>query len=346
MQAALYNKEDRRVSLAEIETPVASDGMVVIKVERTGICGSDFSAYSSGGREDGVILGHEYSGTIEDPGDSADLAKGDRVTVMPVYSCGVCPECRRGYPALCHMNIMEGWSQSLSHNYPGSFAQYTRARADCVFPLPDHVDFAEGAMTEPMAVALRAVRRAGVVAGSRVLITGAGFIATAVAALARLQGADFVCISARTPEKAQIMLETGIADLVLGIKEDGHVDRLVEATGGIGYDYGFECTGSADCFSILFQAVRNAGRIGVVGAGAPTTVDMTQVMVKELALIGSVQFDYEDFRDALAIIASGRVKVKEFITSEISLHELDRILLAKAQGQLKNDVKVMVDPWT
>ncbi len=175
MQAGvLYGAKDIRVKLRK--RPVLQPGMILIRVRRVGICGSDIHYYEKGFCGGFVpsqpfVLGHELSGEVAEVGEGVSrLVPGMRVTVNPARACGVCEYCKSGRGNLCGHTIMLG---SASTNPPtdGAFAEYVVVRADQCHVLPDGMDDGLGAMLEPLAVALHAVKQAGPVSGRRVLVS-------------------------------------------------------------------------------------------------------------------------------------------------------------------------------
>ena len=154
---------------------------MVLRVSRAGVCGTDIHYYRDGRNGSFVVrmpfvLGHEFAGEVVERGDGVtSLAIGDRVAVDPTIPCHVCPQCRRGRSNLCTGMRVFGSASSMPH-LDGGFQEYVAVPASCCHRLPDSVDYATGALLEPLAVAAHAVERSGGVAGKRVLITGVGAI--------------------------------------------------------------------------------------------------------------------------------------------------------------------------
>src|SRR5258708_15120775 len=196
MQAGvLYGAKDIRVKLRK--RPVLQPGMILIRVRRVGICGSDIHYYEKGFCGGFVpsqpfVLGHELSGEVAEVGEGVSrLVPGMGVTVNPARGCGVCEYCKSGRGNLCGHTIMLG---SASTNPPtdGAFAEYVVVRADQCHVLPDGMDDGLGAMLEPLAVALHAVKQAGPVSRRRVLVTGGGPIGLLVAVTLKAFGGSLV----------------------------------------------------------------------------------------------------------------------------------------------------------
>ena len=178
---AVVIKGKRRLSVVETEAPRADGEKVIIKVSGVGICGSDLHAWDHGGMV-GLIMGHELGGTVVDPGALKDSLKvGDRVTALPANPCGQCDPCKSGKPNLC-VNML---AAAPGLTAPGAYAQFFASRPDMVRKLPDTVSDVEAALIEPTAVALHAIRLAGLKPGDKVLVTGGGIIGLLSAAWAR-----------------------------------------------------------------------------------------------------------------------------------------------------------------
>ncbi|MBN8526543.1 MAG: alcohol dehydrogenase catalytic domain-containing protein, partial [Planctomycetes bacterium] len=162
--AVLHAIGDLRVE--QIATPIPGPGEVLVRIASCGVCGSDVPrVFSKGTYHFPTVCGHEFAGTVA---SACDLAAGTPVTVFPLLWCGKCPECERGAYARC-----EDYGY-LGSRSDGGFAEYVVAPRRNLLPLPAGVSLEEGAMTEPAAVALHAVRRSGLQAGESVAVFGAG----------------------------------------------------------------------------------------------------------------------------------------------------------------------------
>ena len=215
--AVLHGPRDIRIE--SFRQPELAPGMVLLRSRCVGICGSDQHYFEHGNCGPFVpdrpfVLGHEVAAEIATVADDvANLSTGQHVAVNPARNCGLCHYCKAGRINLCSRNIMLG-SASTTPPTNGGLAEFVVVRADQCHALPDGVDESLGAMIEPFAVALHAVKRAGSVAGRRVLVTGAGAIGLLAAMTARAFGAAPVAISDVVPERRAKAQELGI-DAVL-----------------------------------------------------------------------------------------------------------------------------------
>ncbi|RLE79903.1 MAG: alcohol dehydrogenase, partial [Thermoprotei archaeon] len=239
MKAAVL-KGPYDINVTDTERPEIGDDQVLIRVKRCGICGSDIHAYK-GKHPDfiiPIIPGHEFSGVIEEVGSSVKRVKeGDRVVVEPLKVCGKCYYCRRGaYNKCTNLKV-------LGAQVNGAFAEYIAVDERWVYRLPDNVSFEEGAMVEPLAVAVHAVKRANHI-GNNVLVLGSGTIGLLLAQVLKIYGASEVIVTDIKDWKLNLAKEFG-AITVNPLKDDlkEAIDRV---TGGIGVDSSFEAVGNEE----------------------------------------------------------------------------------------------------
>lgn len=187
----LHGKNDIRLETREI--PILTEGSVLIRATRSGICGSDIHYFSDGyiGRfvpRAPFVLGHEVIGRVVEVAEGVDeLSVGDRVVVEPCFPCGKCHACRTGRYNLCGDMRIIGSAGSFPH-LDGGFAQFVTAPELNCFRVPESITDELGALVEPLAVGVHAAVRAGELAGRRILITGGGSIGQAVMAAVRAFG--------------------------------------------------------------------------------------------------------------------------------------------------------------
>jgi L-iditol 2-dehydrogenase len=193
---AAFCTEPGQFELRDRPTPSPEPGEAVVRVRNCGICGSDLHWYHGGFPVPGVCPGHEISGEVAELGaKESAFHVGDRVAVEPLIVCGECAYCRTGDYQICKK------FRVLGTMVDGGFAEFVRVPASALFRLPHGISWQLGAMAEPMAVCVHAVRLAGVHLGARVLILGAGTIGLLSAVAARAGGAGEVLITARHPQQ-------------------------------------------------------------------------------------------------------------------------------------------------
>ncbi|MGH8325882.1 MAG: zinc-dependent alcohol dehydrogenase, partial [Steroidobacteraceae bacterium] len=207
MKAAVFRDFRSPLAIEEVPEPRPADDEVLVRVARCGICGSDLhmTREPAFGAEPGKILGHEFAGEIVELGRAAQGFKvGDRVAVAPVRGCGQCASCLAGEPAWCERMLLQG----------GGYAELAVAKERQCLPLPLTTSLEDGALVEPLAVALHGVTLAGLTPGARVMVMGAGPIGLGVAYWARRLGATRVVVTDLTRLQETRALEIGATGFV------------------------------------------------------------------------------------------------------------------------------------
>jgi 2-desacetyl-2-hydroxyethyl bacteriochlorophyllide A dehydrogenase len=333
----------KEMAVEEHETPRAGSEDIVIAVAACGICGSDLHTYLHGSFvEPGQVMGHEFVGTIVEAGAGVEgLAVGDRVTASPLVPCHECPRCAEGRYNLCP----KAWTQGIAYGRPGAFAELVRipgaTSGSNVFPLGSHVEDEAGALVEPLAVAVHAVKLAEPVAGATALVLGLGTIGQQVAQTLRARGAGRVIgvdVSALRLEAAG-NLGTETVDGSVGLQE-----ALAQVLGeDEEIDLVFECSGVPAVANGALEQIRAGGTIVVLALyDDPLTFNPTLLVQKEIRMQGSIAYTGEDFADAVALIDQGKVQAGPLITQR---HPLDEIAQAfEVQLDKDRSLKVLVTP--
>ena len=335
--AVLHGAKDIR--LEPYPRPEPQPGMVLLRLRRVGICGTDLHYFQHGYCAAFVptrpfILGHELTADVAALGAGVTApAVGQRVTVNPARACGFCAYCKGGRPNLCRKTIMLG-SASTTPPTDGAFAEFVVVRADQCHILPPGMDDGLGAMMEPLAVALHAVKQAGAVSGRRVLVTGGGPIGLLVALTARAFGAVPVALSDIVPTRRETALQLGV-DLVLDPAAADLPDR-VQAAVGDGFDVVFEASGAPPALRQAFNLVRPGGTIVQIGTLGTADIPLpaNQLMVREIRFIGSFRYG-NVFDEAIALVYTGRLSLGAFVSRVLPLNAVDAALhLAGSKDQV------------
>ena len=267
LAARLHGPSDLRVEeLARPGPPGRGD--VLLRVHVTGICGSDLHSYTDARIGDTavkspLILGHEFSGIIEDAGPDAldgafnPLPAGVRVAVDPAQPCGRCELCEQGHPNLCRRLHFCG-------NFPdgGSLCQWMHMPARSCFPVPDEINDAEAALLEPLGVAIHAVDLARLRVASSVAIVGAGPIGLLILQLARLSGSDPVFITDKFDWRLKLAERWGGTPL---LSTEDPAARISKETAGRGVDVAIEAAWGDESIEQAAEMVRLGGRLVLVG---------------------------------------------------------------------------------
>ena len=327
MRAAAWIAPEQ-LSLVDRPDPVAAEGQAVVAVGACGVCGSDLHSFRHGlAVKPGNVLGHEFCGRVLAAPGVDGLALGDRVAVRPLMPCGECDRCRAGELQLC-----EGAHESdIGYGSPGAFAERVlvpRALVgETVFVLPPTVDDSAGALAEPLAVALHAVRLGRVQPDDVVLVLGGGMIGLAVTALLRLSGAGTVVVAELSQLRRKRALALG-ADQAVDPTDTDVTGLLRSLTGAGAYGLGarvdvvFECAGSPAALATALKAVRTGGTIVLSGIfGAEVGVRLDRVVEKELRVQGAVAYR-DEFADVIGYLADGRLRAQDFVSHTFALNEI------------------------
>jgi len=223
----------------EVPTPQTGAGEVLVAVRACGICGSDVPrVFENGTYHFPTIIGHEFAGEVVAAGDEASKAMvGKRVSVFPLIPCRECDCCERGDYEMCHHY------NYLGSRCDGAFAEYVVAPVWNLCPLPDEVALEEGAMMEPAAVAVHALKRSGMKLGDTVVVFGPGTIGMIMAQVARAAGAAQVVLVGRSENKLQFARENVGVELTCNSQTDDVVKYVNDLTAGRGADVVIEGTG-------------------------------------------------------------------------------------------------------
>ena len=341
MVGVLLNKPQELI-VREIAKPEPKAGEVLIKVRRVGICGSDIHAYY--GKHPTVYLpvvqGHEFSGAVESCGAGVTgFLAGDMVTVRPQYTCGSCTHCKSGHENICHNLIVIGCNGKV----PGAAQQYISIPAKLVFKLAPGMDYDDGAMVEPVAVGVAAIRSfSQSVEGKNLLVLGAGTIGNLTAQVAKAMGAKAVMITDLCDEKLEIAKACGIDFAVNTLKRD--LKQAVEAAFGFdGLDGALECVGTESTVNDAIKVCRKRDEIIIAGIfGKRPAIDMIDVQEKELRLIGTLMYLERDYHDAIGLISQKRMRLDPLKTAHFKLEEFGQAY-RYIEEHRQTSMKVFID---
>ena len=299
------------VEFRDVPVPVPGPTEVLVRMKRIGVCGSDIHVYH--GKHAltpyPVVQGHEVSGVIEKVGASVrGLAVGDAVTIQPQVTCGTCYACRHGSYHICDSLKVMGFQTT------GAGSEFFAVEASKVLKLPPRMDLEHGAMIEPAAVAVHALGRVGDVKGMKVLVLGAGPIGNLVAQAAKGLGAAQVMITDVSGFRLGMAKQCGI-DLCVNIGTTDLATAVQEHFGEAKADLILECVGNPQTISQAVAVARKGTDIIVVGVfGDKPVVDMGTVQDRELRLIGTLMYREPDWKKAIELVESGKIRLAPLIT--------------------------------
>lgn len=306
------------IEFRQVPTPEPGPGQVLIKIMEIGVCGSDIHVYHGEHPFTSypVTQGHEVSGIVEKLGPGAEgLVPGQKVTIQPQLVCGKCWPCRHGKYNLCEELRVMGFQAT------GVASEYFAVDAAKVTPLPEEMSLEEGAMIEPLAVAVHAVRRAGDAAGKDICVLGAGPIGILVAQAAKGMGAGRVMVTDISSLRLEKARECG-ADFCVNTKEKDFGQALAECFGPDKADVIYDCAGNDITMGQAIQYARKGSTIILVAVFAKTAhVDLAVLNDHELDLNTSMMYRNEDYVEAIRLAASGRVRLMPLLSKRFPFQE-------------------------
>jgi len=336
----IHAAKDLRIE--ERDPEVAGPGEVEVAIEAGGVCGSDLHYFNHGGfgairLREPMILGHEVAGRIVALGDAVEgLAVGDRVAVSPSRPCGGCDYCLAGLPNQClHMRFY-GSAMPFPH-VQGAFRQRLVASASQCHKVAADVSPGEAALSEPFAVTLHAVARAGSLLDRRVLVSGCGPIGALAIIAARAHG-------------AREIVATDVADPALAVAARIGADRTInvaqapEALAAYGagkgsFDVQFEASGDERAVRAGLDVLRPRGILVQIGVGGDIAIPQSLVVAKEIEIRGSFRF-HSEFALAVDTINRRRVDLTPLLTGTYPFEEA--VAAFEAAGDRRRTMKVQL----
>ena len=344
--ARWYAAKDIRVE--DIDEPQVTPGSIKIKVAWTGICGSDLHEYLAGPifipvgenhplshDKAPITMGHEYCGEITELGEGVEgFAIGDRVAIEPIYNCGKCDACRDGLYNLCKDMGFVGLSGGA-----GGFAAYSVVPARMAHKMPDELSMEQGALVEPAAVALHAVRVSTIKAGDTAAVFGAGPIGLLVVEALRAAGAAQVYVVEPSEERRAKALELGATRAM--DPTDLDVVAEIRAATGNGVDVAFEVTGVPQVFAQVIDSTRYEGQALIVSIWeGDASFQPNTVVLSERTIKGTIGYR-NVYPAVMELMTRGYFQAENLVTKRIELDDI----VAKGFDVLsseKSQVKILV----
>jgi len=332
--AVLHGPRSLRVESTPRPEPAADEALV--RVTMSGLCGTDYSIFS-GERAVGYprVMGHEFVGRVEAVGPGVTAPRvGDRVAIEPNYSCGACPLCREGNRNLCLKRT------AIGIDVDGGFAELVRVPARCCWPAPAGVADEDLILTEPLAVVVRAVARGGMRSGETAAVVGAGTLGLLAVQVLRAHGARVLAVS-RSARRLSLAQELG-ADVVYASGGGGALEDVArDFSRREGIDCVVETAGTSDAAADALQLVRPGGRVVLTGLPHdPTPVRFFSVVRREISIVGSMIYQ-DEFAEAMALVAAGRVRTRPLVTHRFALEDIER---AFAVHREPSSIKIALRP--
>ena len=330
---------NKTFAVADLPTPHAGPGELVLRNQVCGVCGTDVHIYhgepGSADVNPPVVLGHEYSGEVVEVGEGVTaFAVGDHVTVDPNIYCGHCAYCQNGKKQLCPS------MEAIGVTRDGGFAQYSLIPAAQAFKLEPTVPWEAAAMAEPLACCLHGIDLAGIQVGDKVCVVGGGAIGLLMVQLAKLSGASQIVLSEPNEKRRQVGLQLGANAAIDPTRPDAQ-EAFAQVLGG-GANVVIECVGNVPAVKSAFQFAGKGATVllfSVPKVDATFDLPLFDVYKKELTIKGSF-VNPDTHARAVALINSGKVDFGPIITHRFPLDQLPEAI---AMQMSDASIKVVVE---
>ena len=324
MLACLINGQ-RQAEITDVPVPRLQPGEVLIELAAAGICGTDIEKVH-GGYGPGGILGHEVSGTIASVGDEVtDLRKSDRVIAHHHVPCYNCQYCQRGDHTMCDLFRKTNFDPcGLAEYFRVPEANVTRGG---VVRLPSETSFEEGSMIEPTACCVRALNKAAVNPGERVLVVGLGPTGLTQIQLLRKIGASTIIGVDLLPHRLEMALRLGASEAVDSSSKD--IPELVTKLTRVGVDLAIVSTGNPKAIQPALASVRKGGRLLLFGApaqGSSIDLDVSALFSRQISIVTSYSCVESDIHRALGFLTRGDIDLRSMVTDRFALREAPKAL--------------------
>jgi (R,R)-butanediol dehydrogenase/meso-butanediol dehydrogenase/diacetyl reductase len=341
LRAARINAE-RTLDVVDVDRPSVGADEVLLDVEYCGICGSDLHMLRMPEEHvpAGHVLGHEFTGVIAELGARVDgWAVGERVVVFPMIACGGCRTCGAGHPNLCEQGSEHGIENGPGLGRPGAYAESVAVPQAMLRRLPPSVSDIDGALIEPLAVAIRAVKISQVGPEEAVCVLGAGPIGILAVAALKARGCHRVAVVEQSAIRRAAVERLGVSAVA-----PAHAPESVPTLLGEPPAAAIDCTGHQSAAPLAIELLAPAGRLTVVGLpDEPAAIDLATLARYELTVRGSVVYSEEDFADAIEDLAGSRIPTDQIITRIASLDAAPVVIAELASGATDH-VKVLLRP--
>jgi D-xylulose reductase len=317
---------------------------VLIAINYTGICGSDVHYWAEGGigsfvLKDPMVLGHESAGTIVEVGSAVKSLKvGDRIALEPGTPCRRCAPCLSG-----HYNLCPDMRFAATPPIDGTLTGFYTSAEDFCYKLPEHVTLQEGALIEPLAVAVHIVKQAEIKPGQSVVVMGAGPVGLLCCAVAKAYGALKIVSVDIQPSRLEFAASYAATHTFTPerISAEENAARLLKETGlEGGADAVIDASGAEPSIQTSLHTVRRGGVYVQGGMGkSDITFPIMALCMKEVTAKGSFRYGSGDYQLAVDFVSSGKVDVKKLITGTVKFEEAEEAFKSVKAGQ---GIKVLI----
>ncbi|MBO2515902.1 MAG: alcohol dehydrogenase [Clostridiales bacterium] len=328
-----------QITFREVEIPAVGENDVLVRIRKIGVCGSDIHVYH--GKHPftkyPVTQGHEVSGSVVDFGKNVTgLKPGQKVTIEPQVFCGKCYPCTHGKYNLCEELKVMGFQTT------GTASEYFAVDASKVTVLPDNMTYNEGAMIEPLAVTVHAVRRAGDITGQKIAVLGAGPIGILLAQSAKAMGASQVLITDVSDYRLELAKKCG-ADFAVNTRNNDFGEALVSAFGPDKADVIYDCAGNDITMNQAIRCARKGSTIILVAVFADMAkVDLAVLNDHELDLNSTMMYRHEDYLDAIRLVGEGKIALKPLMSRHFAFKDYNEAY-KYIDANRETTMKVLID---
>lgn len=328
------------MALLDIEEPKAVKNLVKIKVEYSGICGSDLHSFKGeyGNIKTPVVLGHEFSGVVVEVGEDVTKVKvGDKVTSETTFeTCCECDYCKSKDYNLCSTR------KGIGTQANGSFAEYVLSREESVHVLPENVSLLAASLTEPLACCVHAaLEKTTINAGEVALVFGPGPIGLLLSQVVKSQGA-YVILAGVTKDRERLDLAKKLGiDLVVDLLEEDLNAIVMEKTNGYGANKVFDCSGVIHAVNQGLRLTKKKGDFVQVGlfAKVKNELDQEAIIQREIRYIGSRSQKPSSWVTSLELLRDKKVDTETLVTKMVDLENWREGIEAAMQG---SEIKVVI----
>jgi L-iditol 2-dehydrogenase len=347
MQAVVYEGA-QRVTLKDVPRPVLRDDTIILRVSRCAICGTDIKAITHGiaSIKPPVILGHEIAGQVAEVGKKVEgFRAGERISLAPSLPCGQCTMCAKGFYNLCNQRLPIGTI------IDGGFAEFLEVPArgialGYVVKIPDSLTDDEAALCEPLACVINSQNLARVGSPDVVVVIGGGPMGIIQAITARARGATRVILVEGSEKRIEMIRTRGfpIDDIICSATTDA-VTAVAQATGSRGVDVVINAAPSLSAVDTAFKIAPKTGRVSLFASvpkdNPALSIDVNNIHYKQISVFGASDSTAKDHREAVDLLASGRVDIRPLITRVCELHDF---FAAIDQIKAQNALKILIRP--
>lgn len=331
----LHGVQDIRIHDEPIPVPKAGEALV--RVKAVGVCGSDLHWFAEEGIGDAhlakpLVLGHEFSGVIAD-----GPRQGERVAVDPCITCGKCEFCQQGHPNLCTAHVFAGHALT-----DGGLREYVAWPEEFLFPISDRISDEDGAMLEPLGVAIHTIDLGHLRTGMTVGIFGCGPIGILAIQLARLSGAAQILATEKLPHRIEAARAAGADQVFLAEEKSRESKAILDATGGRGVDVAYEIAGENEAVETAVAVVKPGGIVVLAGIPADDHTSFTASVARRKGLtLKLVRRMKHTYPRAIRLVEKGLVDVRSIVSACYPLNQGEEAFKLANERQ---GLKIVINP--